>query len=785
MIARLDNGQKYLRGIALGWFGILITTLLLMILFTPIMIGAGMLALAGALGICAWRLFRTPSDQFYNRANFLAQLASVISIGFMVIAGFYFTASQKLEWEGWQWVYAAALMGVSASLLRWIQPAPPPVIATHDVTIIRKTRWIPFGLGVILLIITAEINGNVFDPSFLSRISSDVQFFLMVIGIIALAYGISGKRYTQALIELPNGTIHQQLAPAKLPRWRIDRREALMVALIVLFAFSLRVYQLGTAQRFWIDEVHFSNPVLHFDDSDRIELLIPFSSVAAFPYIFPYMQRKLVDIFGDNLVGLRMISALFGAGGVFALYLLARELFGVRVAWISAALLAAFPVHLQFSRIGLNNIVDPFLGTMTCYLIVYAWKNPTQARGSLAWAGVFLGLTQYFYEGGRFLFPALIAFWLIAMGVMVYLRVGQRLLQAVWRDDAIYIHHTLRADYRRFIQSVTIMIFVTVMVSFPIYYTLMARQASLGSRMETAGMGNRVTETFDDPLDLVEHILRRVNESFLIHVTIPEAQLYYAGDHPFLLPFMTPFFLLGGMVILWMALFGFLRRDDELDNIGAVLLVLWILLTWFGNSLLQESRISARYVVAFPAVILITALGIRWVLDSLWRNMPKSQNRLSIIIVVTLIVPQIWFYFVPQMARFNEQFRDDRGRHLDVDDALFRSIDFPTGTHLHIIDNPSWYATDVNNIMRFLSPDSLKFARTMLPRQFTNTYLDGILLDIDNAFFVAPDDLPSIRRILRYFPQIEGPFYTDFEASKKKGFALYYLPALVDQHMAG
>ncbi len=42
-----------------------------------------------------------------------------------------------------------------------------------------------------------------------------------------------------------------------------------------------------------------------------------------------------------------------------------------------------------------------------------------------------------------------------------------------------------------------------------------------------------------------------------------------------------------------------------------VVLVLWMLMTSLGNALLLESAVSARYVLAFPAVAILVALGIR------------------------------------------------------------------------------------------------------------------------------------------------------------------------------
>ncbi|HRF98926.1 MAG TPA: hypothetical protein PLZ51_27135, partial [Aggregatilineales bacterium] len=92
------------------------------------------------------------------------------------------------------------------------------------------------------------------------------------------------------------------------------------------------------------------------------------------------------------------------------------------VAFVSAVMLATLPIHIQFSRLALNNIADPLFGTLTFYFIARGFKYPHKMRGNFAWAGAMLGLTQYFYEGGRFLYPALTLGWLGFLGGWAYLR---------------------------------------------------------------------------------------------------------------------------------------------------------------------------------------------------------------------------------------------------------------------------------------------------------------------------------------------------------------------------
>jgi 4-amino-4-deoxy-L-arabinose transferase-like glycosyltransferase len=66
-------------------------------------------------------------------------------------------------------------------------------------------------------------------------------------------------------------------------------------------------------------------------------------------------------IFWDSIVAVKMVSVITGALSILALYLLGREWFGREVALIASGFVVAYPFHLQFSRIGVNNIFDSLM----------------------------------------------------------------------------------------------------------------------------------------------------------------------------------------------------------------------------------------------------------------------------------------------------------------------------------------------------------------------------------------------------------------------------------------
>ncbi len=462
--------------------------------------------------------------------------------------------------------------------------------------------------------------------------------------------------------------------------------------------------------------------------NSSVKLLSPFNTITAFPWLFPYLESWGVSLLGRNLAGLRALCVLVGTLGVPALYLLARTLFEGKTALLAALLLATFPPHIQFSRIGLNNIVDPLFGTLTLAFLIRGLKH--NRRMDFALAGVALGLTQYFYEGGRFLFPVLACATLAALVI-------------VWPGY-------LRRRWR----GLLTMLVAAVMIGLPIYTTLVGLDEPLDRRFETVGVGGsywlRVQE-FGRPQTLEEHILL----PFLVYVHFPESALYYGGEQAMILPYLVPFFLLGAFTLL------FYWR-----SVG-VIVVLWALITSMGNMLMTEAAVYARYVVAFPALVLLMAVGIRTIFWLVWPGKSRLRSGFVVVFVVALAAGQVQYYFGPHLTRYNQQLR----QAYDSEDAMFRSVDFPFGTQVHVITDDSPGQPYLSGIMNYLADGIYVFS--IQPALLSASYLTGLPRGVDQAFFIKPDDTATLNLLKQYFT-LEGPFFSPFDVEHNRQLALYY-----------
>ncbi|HSH80319.1 MAG TPA: glycosyltransferase family 39 protein [Herpetosiphonaceae bacterium] len=198
----------------------------------------------------------------------------------------------------------------------------------------------------------------------------------------------------------------RRVAHQPLPRLGGQRMPVLETAALIcltLLAFGLRAYDLA----------HYPAP-FHGDEGEmglmalRIlegRPLPPFGiGWADLPTLFYYLQAASLAVWGRNEVGLRMLSALWGASCIPLIYMLGRAGWG-RVAGFTAAwLLTVSLLHIHFSRMALSNVHSTT--TMIALMLLYAlaYEGTTGQRTLLyAGAGLVAGLSQYLYYGSRLL----------------------------------------------------------------------------------------------------------------------------------------------------------------------------------------------------------------------------------------------------------------------------------------------------------------------------------------------------------------------------------------------
>lgn len=521
---------------------------------------------------------------------------------------------------------------------------------------------------------------------------------------------------------------------AARPVLRQPGRQTLLVLVgILLLAFALRWVALGDVINRYVDELHGARAVVQYREDPTIPLLLPFDGVPEFTRTFPALQVGATSMLESSVIGLRLPSVAFGMLTVAAVFALGAALWNRRLGLLAALLLAAFPPAIHFSRIGLNNIADPFFG-----MLALAALARTRHQPNVAWfvlAGVSLALTTYFYEGGRLLFPPLIAIY----GLLIGLRSRCR---AVW-------------------QGLGITLIVGVLVAAPVFLMLAAEGAPATPRLADTTPPDLLGAGL---LGLVAHVIDQLNDAVAILVQSPDQGWFYGGPRALILPWLVPFFLLGLLRTMWRAI----REPDS------ALLLMWLGATVVGSALLVDVN-APRYVVAFPVLALLMAAGVdlaaHWLARVLrWRHVTVRRSAAALALIA--VVGQAGYYFGVHAPYTTDQFSEQ----VILDDVFRRAAALPDNTHAQVFMESRVGNVDGVNYMRFRERhEDVVFMHFVEPENASTPRMQAIVRVRNAAFFVHPESQDVRQMIERTFPEAK-PQPSPMDSLQDETYLMYFVP---------
>ena len=101
-----------------------------------------------------------------------------------------------------------------------------------------------------------------------------------------------------------------------------------------------------------------------------------FNAGSNYAPLWVVLQALPVKLLGPTLLALRLWPAVLGTLAVATTWLWARAWFGLRVAWMSALLMAVTPWAVTLTRDGSSVALVPFLVTLTLWLATLLWHRP-------------------------------------------------------------------------------------------------------------------------------------------------------------------------------------------------------------------------------------------------------------------------------------------------------------------------------------------------------------------------------------------------------------------------
>jgi len=177
--------------------------------------------------------------------------------------------------------------------------------------------------------------------------------------------------------------------------WRLSRWETVAILVIVTAGILLRFVDLAdTPPGVQGDEAAIA---IEGQRIRRDGWIGPYSPIAAGTPTGALYAVALAQMwFGDSIHTVRLVSAIFGALTVLALFLVTRRSFGSAAGVVSAGLLATMGWHIHYSRLGFPNISWPFFVILGLGALVESVRSGD--RRFWAAAGFILGLGVYTYN---------------------------------------------------------------------------------------------------------------------------------------------------------------------------------------------------------------------------------------------------------------------------------------------------------------------------------------------------------------------------------------------------
>ena len=211
-----------------------------------------------------------------------------------------------------------------------------------------------------------------------------------------------------------------QIAAPDAPRTgalaRYDRWIAIAVPLCVLGAAAVlgvffRTHDLNSRPvGIWYDEAQNGLLARRILDGDFPPMFI--GRDTQLPSAFFYVYAFAAKVMGEGILSLRAVSTVGGLAALPFVFLLARQLFGLRTGVLAIFLLAVMRWHVNFSRFGVTNIFAATFVLGAMYFFALGLRGGRRWQWSLVAAGVFVGLTPYAGFYGAFVPFVIALYWL-------------------------------------------------------------------------------------------------------------------------------------------------------------------------------------------------------------------------------------------------------------------------------------------------------------------------------------------------------------------------------------
>ncbi len=306
---------------------------------------------------------------------------------------------------------------------------------------------------------------------------------------------------------------------------------------------------------------------------------------------FNKIQAVSIWIFGKKIWALRVAPALIGILSVLGLFLLTKQLLNWQIAALSSHLMAISFWHVNFSRMGLPDVILPFFLIWSFYFL---WKGLSSSKlFNFGLSAIFWGLG--IYTGTSFLFMFLV----LACALLAY-------WDAVRKD---FEHEKYEHSKNQITRGLGLFLVVLVLLVIPLVYKTLINGVSWYYQTTSVTIFN----TANPLLSLLK------NSALLFTAFNSRGDsnwLHNLPGQPLLIWPVGVLFILG-FLRSWIKIFAIKKRHGHFSTVQI------LLMSWFFVGILPIAFIneglpdSLKMLIVSPVVFIWAGEGLWWILDKI------------------------------------------------------------------------------------------------------------------------------------------------------------------------
>jgi len=437
---------------------------------------------------------------------------------------------------------------------------------------------------------------------------------------------------------------------------RVARRNLIIEILVVIVIAGVALLLRATNLEYYPPMVHGDEGIMGLQAMRVLgkgDPLAPFQAGwAGFANLFYYFQSISLAIFGQNLIGLRMTSAVMGTLNVVLLYLIGRKFWGKLAGVAAAWLMTVSHFNIQYSRLGLNNIESVFFMELFLLLFLFPFSEPEMAHHLEKEEPQ----DKIQPKPNRIISLTLLIGSGIAAGVAQYMYFGSRLIPIV--ALLIFVFLLLRKKITIFQLSLVALTAFLIFAPLGAYYIQNPEQ--FFSRMDTVSIftpGN-VTNNYGSGLSLAKNtgdiVLQQLKKNLNFFLQSGDASAFYYQD--------LPAFDIFTAVLFWLGLGVVASRIKRTPDLAVI--------SWFAMGIVfaglitNDSPNGPRLLVVTPTVYLIGGIFLQKVWEEVnlfFKRIPNLtispawliSPLLSLILIGTLAINLVTYFYTYASAGVN------------------------------------------------------------------------------------------------------------------------------------